>query len=405
MRRMIFCGLNLLILLLFTGLSPAKGSSPSNLQDLSSKAKASLLTIEPGDQLFSLFGHTSLRIKDPVTGIDQTYNYGTFDFNTDDFYWKFALGNLQYFLSITPFENAKKDYLRNGRAVIEQRLNLSSKQTKRLYNYLQTNAQPENRYYSYEFFYDNCTTRIFKAIKAATGDSLLLQRSLNADQKSYRQFINSYLRPVPWVKLGINILLGLPADDIPTGPKTLFLPDILKKIFGNANIQKTDTSVALVTSQTIYAPSNNTGLIPPLLTPKLAFWSLFFVMVPFGIAFPEKTLFWSWVDRILFNIVGGVGILIVFFWLFSAYPVTKWNANIVWTLIAPVGFFLFTTKKKSPSEAWRLTELIILGVLLISMTFFLIHQNIPAAIYPLFVLLIFRGWIYFLLSNQLILQE
>src|SRR5699024_7852382 len=114
---------------------------------LSQKAQVSLITASPGDELYSIFGHTALRIIDPANNIDRTYNYGTFDFDTEGFYRKFALGNLQYFLSVNEYERAKQAYLKAGRTIAEQRLNLSPEQTRQLFRYLQTNVRPENRYY------------------------------------------------------------------------------------------------------------------------------------------------------------------------------------------------------------------------------------------------------------------
>ncbi|WP_441000458.1 Lnb N-terminal periplasmic domain-containing protein [Fodinibius sp. SL11] len=366
---------------------------------LSADSQVSLITAAPGDQLYSLFGHTALRIYDPKTGIDRTYNYGTFDFDAEGFYWKFALGNLRYFLSTTTFENAKKAYLRDGRIITEQRLNLSPEQTQQLFRYLQTNARPENRYYSYKFFYDNCTTRVYEALNAVIGDSLWFKKPLNPAKNSFRQFINPYLEPAPWVKLGVNLVLGLPADEIPSGSETLFLPNFLKKRFANAKIQNGDNSVALVDNQAIYTPSNKAALNPPLLTPNLVFWSLFVLVIPLGIAFPNKQSLWRWFDRVLFGIVGGIGFLILILWLFSIYPATTWNANIVWTLIGPIILYVVIYKRKHHPQTWKLIELVTLGIILIALTFFLIHQGIPPTIYPVLVLLIFRGWIYFLMSR------
>lgn len=203
-----------------------------------------------------MFGHTALRIYDPEAGVDRAYNYGTFDFNAPGFYWKFALGDLRYFLSVNKFENAKKAYLNDGRIITEQRLNLTENQTKRLYDFLENNARPENRYYSYEFFYDNCTTRIYEAVKAVAGDSIHFQEPQNSAKNSFRQFINPYVKSVSWVKFGINLLLGTPADRNPPESETLFLPDLLKEGFSHARIQQADTSLALVSEQRFYAPQN-----------------------------------------------------------------------------------------------------------------------------------------------------
>ncbi|WP_142715575.1 DUF4105 domain-containing protein [Fodinibius sediminis] len=106
------------------------------------------MTASPGNELYTIFGHTGLRIAGTANHIDRTYNYGTFDFDTDGFYRKFALGNLQYFLLVNRYERAKPVYLKAGRAITEQWINLSPEQTQLLSRYLENNAKPENRYYS-----------------------------------------------------------------------------------------------------------------------------------------------------------------------------------------------------------------------------------------------------------------
>ena len=377
----------ILLLILFSVLTAPLRAQPAQL---SQKAQVSLITASPGDELYSIFGHTALRIIDPANNIDRTYNYGTFDFDTEGFYRKFALGNLQYFLSVNEYERAKQAYLKAGRTITEQRLNLSLEQTQQLFRYLQTNARPENRYYSYEFFYDNCTTRVYDAINAVAGDALRFQEPLNPKQESFREFINSYLEPVPWSKFGINILLGTPADRIPSGPQTLFLPDLLKEGFESAKIQRSDTSLALVAGQNVYVPANPVMSATPLVTPAVAFWMLLGFVVPLSFLFHSRKTFWRWFDRLLFGVIGLIGVLILFLWLFSSYPSTKWNWNILWTLVVPLLLYGLTIDKTSPE--WSTTFWLIAFSAITILVVTLIYVEPVFSILPILLLMIYRGY-------------
>lgn len=360
--------------------------------ELSSDAQISLITASPGNELYTIFGHTALRISDPVNNIDRTYNYGTFDFDTDGFYWKFALGNLQYFLSVNQFENAKEGYLRAGRAITEQKLNLSPQQTHQLFRYLENNTKPENRYYSYEFFYDNCTTRVYDALNTVIGDSLRFQKPLNPAKNSFRQFINPYLKSVSWVKFAINLLLGTPADRTPSGSETLFLPELLKEGFSHGRIQRADISLALVSKQRFYAPQNRSVINPAIVSPTLTFWFLLIVSLLAGFFYRTNQTFWFWFDRLLFGIIGLIGVLIIFLWFFSSYPSTKWNWNILWSAPALPAFIFSFIGRKRLSENYKVFLVLYAAILfLFLLSWSIIPQQIPSAILPLLFLLGFRS--------------
>ena len=381
-----FC---ILLAVFFGGLTVPLWAQQAQLSD---KTQVSLITASPGNELYTIFGHTALRISDPVNNINRTYNYGTFDFDTDGFYWKFALGNLQYFLSVNQFENAKEGYLKAGRAITEQKLNLSPQQTQQLFRYLENNAKPENRYYSYEFFYDNCTTRVYDALNTVIGDSLRFQKPLNPAKNSFRQFINPYLKSVSWVKFGINLLLGTPADRNPPESETLFLPDLLKEGFSHARIQQADTSLALVSEQRFYAPQKRSVISPASVSPTLSFWFLLITSLLAGFFYRTNHTFWFWFDRLLFGIIGLIGVLIIFLWLFSSYPSTKWNWNILWSAPALSAFIFSFTDSKRLSGSYRVCLVLYAAILLLFLlSWSFIPQQIPSAILPLLFLLGFRS--------------
>ncbi|MEZ4903502.1 MAG: DUF4105 domain-containing protein [Spirosomataceae bacterium] len=182
-------------------------------QTLSREAKVSLITVSPGEELYSSFGHNALWISDPALGIDRVYNYGTFDFRTDNFYIKFLRGTLPYQLSVSPIYNTIYGAQYENRSVTEQVLNFSPAQKQRIFDFLENNYLPQNRQYAYKFFYDNCATRLRDAIQVAGGDSLLFDSQTVATDsipKSYRQWMNKYLKGKPWSRYGMNLAIGFP---------------------------------------------------------------------------------------------------------------------------------------------------------------------------------------------------
>ena len=120
----------------------------------------SLLTCSQGRDISSAFGHSALRVKDLRNGRDMVFNYGTFSFQEPHFMLNFLRGDLNYFLSVTSFQQFKRSYDATGRGISEQKLSLTPLQTAELYSFLIDNYKPSNRYYLYDFLQDNCATRI-----------------------------------------------------------------------------------------------------------------------------------------------------------------------------------------------------------------------------------------------------
>src|SRR4051812_24672160 len=119
--------------------------------------RISLLTCAPGQELYSTFGHTAIRITDSIRRTDIVYNYGTFEFDDPNFYMKFVRGKLDYFLSAAYYPDFMYEYQEEQRSVTEQVLNLSCTQKQQIVQALAINMQGANRMYKYDFVYDNCT--------------------------------------------------------------------------------------------------------------------------------------------------------------------------------------------------------------------------------------------------------
>ncbi|MGZ3998080.1 MAG: Lnb N-terminal periplasmic domain-containing protein [Flavisolibacter sp.] len=199
--------------------------------------RISLLTCAPGEELYSTFGHTALRVRDEARGADFVFNYGTFEF-APDFYVKFIRGKLLYSLAVEDFNEFMYEYRMESRTVQEQVLQLSCEEKQKLFTALQNNAKDENRYYKYDFLFDNCTTRAGNIVAANTDTPVIFNNILAGKHPSFRDLIHSYLDAGNeyWSKLGIDMLLGAKLDRKVTNREAMFLPEYLLKGFDSASI-------------------------------------------------------------------------------------------------------------------------------------------------------------------------
>jgi len=178
----------------------------------SSHIRISLLTCSPGEDLYAVFGHTALRITDSLAHTDIVYNYGTFNFEEPNFYLKFVRGKLDYALAYESLPQFLYGYTVEKRNVFEQELQLTAVQKQQIISFLQQNLMGNNRFYKYDFFYDNCTTRVRDILQKQSG--LTITKPLVTNGITFRNMIHVYLDSMHmcWSKLGIDILLGSPTD-------------------------------------------------------------------------------------------------------------------------------------------------------------------------------------------------
>lgn len=318
-------------------------------QKLSSSAQISLITASPGNELYSIFGHSAIRVKDDSLGIDRVYNYGTFDFDTPNFYLKFMRGKLNYYLSVAPFDRFYYTYAYDKRSLYEQILNLSPAQKQAVFARLQENYLPQNRAYKYDFFFDNCATRIGDIFKAALEDSLVFGDRHVRKKQSFRDLIDIYLVKAPWADYGIDILLGLPTDDIASSRQYMFLPDYVDSVFQHSVIIKNGEREDFVASRSVILDMRaEADFAPPAFQPYVLNLAIFFIVAVITIAGYRKKRRFALVDQVLFNVVGLVGWLIVFLWFFTDHIATKGNLNLLWAwpVFFPLFFFIFNDKIK-----------------------------------------------------------
>ncbi len=379
----------ILILLIF--LFPAGKIVRAQAPALSSESTVSLLTCGSGPEVYTYFGHSALRVTDAALNLDRVYNYGTFDFNVPDFYGQFIDGKLWYMLSVVRFRGFIPDYMAEKRFIKELTLNISIEDRQELFNLLEKNYLPENRHYWYDFFKDNCSSRIRDIVVKATGGKFLWPPE-PSEHLTYRQLIMPYISLNTWARTGILITLASGADEKASQDGYMFLPDHMHRLFALA--RQADGTPLCKPEKILFMPEypkpKGTGLLHPYTILSLIL--IFSLIFAFYRKTPERLtkIFFTGI----FIIAGLLGWLFCYMWFFSGHMVCHGNLNIAWAF--PLTLFLAGTlwiRKAKPVNRIYSKAMIIL-ILLFLITFPFWKQRVPFEAI-LFSLTLLAGFIRF----------
>ncbi|MEM9053192.1 MAG: DUF4105 domain-containing protein [Bacteroidota bacterium] len=370
----------LLGILLFFGVS-TRG------QMVSESTTISLITCGPGNELYSTFGHSAIHISDRTSGLDKVYNYGTFDFDTPNFYVKFSRGQLDYFLNVTDFGRFVRSYQREGRWVYRQELNLTQAQKEELFAFLENNAKPENKFYKYDFFYDNCSTRIRDVLEQVLGESLVYPKMESDTTATFREMIELYLTKLPWSDLGIDLALGMPCDDEADYRQKMFLPDYLKSHFDEARIIEGGELIPLVKKEGLVLAEHPGLSAVEANSINWIFWVLMGVCFLTGLfVSPQKM---KWFDVTFFLLTGILGIFIALLWFATEHSTTKWNLNLIWALPTWIWGAILLIRNKPSSKFFKIHAIITFTIMVF---WVVIPQSFHAAVIPIILALAARSW-------------
>ena len=358
---------------------------------LSEQARISLITGEPGDALYEKFGHSAIRVYDPENGLDLVYNYGTFNFNEPGFYPKFLMGKLKYFLSVYEFKRMVYAYKYYNQSLYEQVINLNYDEKVAVYNFINNNYLPENRYYLYEFFFDNCSSRIRDVFEEILGTSLHFDSEHIKEYKTFRQLLDEFLTNAKWGDFGIDLIIGQPADVKASSREYMFLPYKLFDAFEYALIERDSVTVPFVLITNVINQSINIpGKQGLKISPKLFFWTLYVIILLLSIFISARKKVIKYIDVLLFVVVGLAGLLIVFLWFATDHISTKDNLNLLWTfpihLLLP--YFILRKKKKTWMKYYLQFWMIFL--ILFLATWKILPQQLNPANIPIILTLIVR---------------
>jgi hypothetical protein len=383
-------------------------AQPQKVLQLSPRAKLTMVTIFPGRALYSMFGHTAIRVEDPVYEIDLLYNYGQSSVPFDaTFIPRFVTGDLPFKLGVVQTRRAYDFYSRyENRSIYEQDLLLSGAERQAVFEFLEINARPENRIYIYDFFYDNCTTRVRDLLWDLFGEDISFKLG-ERPAVSYRRAITPYLVDKPFVKFGIHLMLGSPTDGVPRRERRLYLPGQFMEAVEAAEL---DGRPLMGKTRFVYKGRNGTNIVPTAGGPSLAdrLWSLFpslllwllFVAV---LLLTLSRFRWSRgagaLDALLFGGAGLVGTAILLLWSFSGYVMTTANYHLLWAWPVHVIIAFLLIKKRRPQRSIKhhpifirwYTGIAAAAALIALGLFSLLPQQLPAPAVPLLLSLALRG--------------
>lgn len=302
--------------------------------ELSKHARFSLLTCGPGEELYTAFGHTAIRLQDDSVNIDITFNYGTFDFNTPNFYLKFMNGELDYLLSVSQTERFLRTYQRENREVREALIILNDKEKSDLWERLYTNMQPENRAYRYDFFFDNCATRVRDLLFAVKHIDVPYEPT----ESTYRDLIHEKNSSDSWSAQGIDLLLGANTDSIASNRGRAFLPDYLEAMFIEHNV---------ISKPQIIIAHHEVNDDNQVNIPNLLFISLFIVTIAYTIYQFIKKSTAKVYDYVLFGATILLALLFAYMWFISSHLICKWNWNVLWASPLLIPLLIEQIRQKS----------------------------------------------------------
>ena len=364
---------------------------------LSVYSEVSIITVGPGDALFEAFGHSAIRVKDPILKMDMVYNYGTFDF-TPDFYLNFAKGRLLYKLSKRPFNYFLQNNRADKRWMKGQILDLTQQERQVFYQFLEINALPQNAYYNYDPYFDNCATKLRDISQEILKDKIQFEEQYVSQEQSLRQLMSKELPWNTWGSFGINIALGTKIDKIASANEYMYLPDYVYLAFKNAKKNENGVSKPLIKKEESLLNFDEKQVRIKWYNP-LVFFSLFLLITVFTTRKDYiKGKQSRWLDISIFLITGLLGSLIVFLWFFTDHKITPNNFNILWAFPFNLVIAFLFLKKKQPKWIGIYLK-ICLGLIFTTVILWITRvQLFSPAIIPLLLLLLLR---YFYLNKLL----
>ena len=375
----------LFALLLFGMLSTAR-ASVANAPG--ANLEVSLITYGPGATYWERFGHDAIELRDSVSGEAVDFNYGVFDFNEKNFFLNFARGRMRYLMDAGYSASEQASYAQDGRSVSQQRLALTPDQASALRDFLLWNLRPENAGYNYDYYADNCTTRVRDALDKALGGVLKTQLNARAGGMTYRQQTARLMSAQPWLMLVMDLGLGPYADQPLNAWQESFLPMVLQAQLRDVRI---DNGQPLLLSEQLLSP--NRLEVPPTTAPDLrlplALAGLLLAALIVAARRGWPTCY-ALLGTLYLLAAGLAGVLLLVLWTLTAHHSAWANANLL--LFNPLAFVLLPTlwRARRGLAASRFIDGVIALQLLAALIAILLHllpgtvqQNQPWLLFAL----------------------
>ena len=330
----------LLALLVLAALAPARaGIAEAPGADL----EVSLVTYGPGDIYWERFGHDAIEVRDRVSGESVNFNYGVFDFEEKNFLLNFARGRMHYMMDAEASAPEEAYYAEVGRSVTRQRLALDADQAAHLRDDLLWNLRPQNAVYDYDYYADNCTTRVRDAFDRALDGAVKNHLRAHAGEFTYRQQTVRLMSAQPWLMLMLDLGLGPYADQPLTAWQESFLPAVLQTQLRQVRITGPDGgSRPLVQDERVVSPNR---LVPPPTSPPDLRMPLGAAGLLLGALLLATRLWWptghALLGTLFLLLAGLVGVVLLGLWTLTTHHSAWANANLL--LFNPMAWLLLPT--------------------------------------------------------------
>lgn len=370
---------------------------------IADSVEVGLITCGPGDEIYEYYGHTAIRLHGIINGeqCDWVVNYGVFDFQSDNFIWRFALGHTDYIMAYEPFNYFFRHYSERGIWAKEQLLNLNDNEKKLLLALLAENAKPENRTYRYSFFYDNCATRARDKIEECIAKcDINAKIAYNPDtdkDKTLRDIVHQCSATHEWADWGQRFLLGKEADQIADREKREFCPFYLMEDFAQAKIVRNGETMPLV-KETIellpdmrgFSGMSNDNILKDA-TPTNIIVILLMIISIICVSEKKRGKPYYIIDSCLIVIQGIIGLLVAFLFFFSTHPTVNSNWLVIVFNPLPLIGLWWQLKGARIGKYWYYHNVscIVLSIFLILCTF--VGQKIDGITICLICILLIRN--------------
>ena len=348
------------------------------------EAKVSIISIGEGSSLADAFGHTGVRVIS--NGNDIVFNFGVYDFSAPNFYSNFVKGRPVYKLAVQKYENFKEGYIYQNRYLVEHELNISEESKINIIDLLVNNSRPENKYYTYDYLRDNCSTRVADILIDDTNNKFRVDKLESKAIITYRELIHEKISENSWAALGIDLCLGAIIDKKISVRETFFIPEKLMKYMDELMIDYSKP----ITKNIIFSPDSpskyNEEFPKPLLVNLII--SLLIILLTY---FNFRNNSWNRsIDFIIYLFSGFVGVLIIYLWFFSNHFASAQNFNFLWAFPFNLAVVFALIRKTPPMWTINFVKLNIILLILLFIHWTTGVQKYNITLLPIFISLLVR---------------
>jgi hypothetical protein len=369
------------------------GQSP-----LLESAEISILTIQQGQNISDAFGHSGIRIKNGQE--DTVYDYGRYPFNDPNFVLNFCKGKLDYSIGKESYSDFMYRYKYFNRSVKEQVLDLTFEEKQTYYKYILNNYKPQNKVYSYDFFYDNCATKIHEVTNNVLNNSIDFKTPNNYKPKTFRTLIQDELNRNSWESFGIDLALGSKIDQLATEKDHMFLP---KNVYTFFEVATRNNQTLVKSNKTIFEakPIVNGSFLSILWSPfiiclLLALLIIYRTYKDFKLNTRSRFL-----DATILIISGLIGVLLLLLWFATDHSMTAHNYNLLWAFPLNLILIKAVLVKKPSIIVSKYYMFLILMLVLMCMHWISGVQNFAPTLAPLIIALLIRSiYVFWFVKSQ-----